>query len=362
MRVQRFYCCRSTWLWPSSRRNRSSACKPAAGAAGAGGSPPATNRHGGAAPNTGADRCRTCSSSRSAPQQPFHVELPHSRKPFSPYIASDAPPLDLTNSPRLQNLISDGKLYISLHDAIALAIENNLDLAYFRYNFPIAQTDYARTKAGGSRKRRQYRNRAVIHPGWLRRREWRRRRAPVRDRLRPARAASCTSTLGAGTQVASFDPFLNFKGFVDHNVTQEANQSQAGVPLFKQNTIEGLVFFTQSFPLGTNVTDQLRGPAPRQQQPVLCHQSRALFEFPVANYAAVARRFRDVDQRALHAHREEESPDHRSCLSRASHCHGHAGREYLLGSCERLPGRADQGALCSPLRRRPFPMTRSSSS
>ena len=66
------------------------------------------------------------------------------------YRASEAPPLDLTNSPRLQNLIRDGKLYVSLHDAIALAIENNLDLAYFRYNFPIAQTDYARTKAGGS--------------------------------------------------------------------------------------------------------------------------------------------------------------------------------------------------------------------
>jgi hypothetical protein len=57
-----------------------------------------------------------------APQKPFHVELPHSRKPFSPYIASDAPPLDLANSPRLQNLMRDGKLYISLHDAIALAI------------------------------------------------------------------------------------------------------------------------------------------------------------------------------------------------------------------------------------------------
>src|SRR4051794_32839845 len=84
-----------------------------------------------------------------APQKPFHVELPHSRKPFSPYRASDAPALDLANSPRLQNLMREGKLYISLQDAIALAIENNLDLAYFRYNFPISQTDYARTKAGG---------------------------------------------------------------------------------------------------------------------------------------------------------------------------------------------------------------------
>ena len=45
-----------------------------------------------------------------APQKPFYVELPHSHKPFSPYRGSDAPALDLTNSPRLQSLMRDGKL------------------------------------------------------------------------------------------------------------------------------------------------------------------------------------------------------------------------------------------------------------
>ncbi len=54
------------------------------------------------------------------------------------------------NSTRLQQLIRDGKLYISLQDAIALALENNLDLAIARYNLPIADTDILRTKAGGS--------------------------------------------------------------------------------------------------------------------------------------------------------------------------------------------------------------------
>ena len=66
--------------------------------------------------------------------RPFHVPLPHSHSPFAPYMPSMPPPLDLANSPRLQDLTRDGKLYVSLRDAIALAIENNLDLAYFRYN------------------------------------------------------------------------------------------------------------------------------------------------------------------------------------------------------------------------------------
>ena len=51
---------------------------------------------------------------------------------------------------RIDRLIRDGKLYISLQDAIALALENNLDLAIARYNLPIADTDIQRTKAGAS--------------------------------------------------------------------------------------------------------------------------------------------------------------------------------------------------------------------
>ena len=51
-----------------------------------------------------------------AAQAPFHVELPHSRNPFAPYMPSTVPPINLTNSPRLQNLERDGKLYLSLRD------------------------------------------------------------------------------------------------------------------------------------------------------------------------------------------------------------------------------------------------------
>jgi outer membrane protein TolC len=192
------------------------------------------------------------------PQRPFHVDLPHSHKPFAPYRPSDAPPLDLTNSPRLETLIRDGKLYVSLHDAIALAIENNLDLAYFRYNFPIAQTDYARTRAGGSVN--------GVNTGIV--------QSSTQGGFSGGSSSSAgassgsaaagagglvTSTLGAGTAVSSFDPFLNFKGFVDHDVTEEGNAFQNGVLIFKQNTIEALANFSQNFPMGTGVTVNYEG-------------------------------------------------------------------------------------------------------
>ncbi|MDT7810125.1 MAG: outer membrane protein, partial [Acidobacteriaceae bacterium] len=70
-------------------------------------------------------------------QGPFHIEPPHSRNPLARYMPSTVPELDLQNSRRLYDLIQDGKLRISLQDAIALALENNLTLASFRYNFPI---------------------------------------------------------------------------------------------------------------------------------------------------------------------------------------------------------------------------------
>ena len=57
---------------------------------------------------------------------------------------------NLANSPRIDTLIHDGVLELSLKDAIALALENNLDLAIARYNIPIAEADILRTRAGGS--------------------------------------------------------------------------------------------------------------------------------------------------------------------------------------------------------------------
>ena len=51
---------------------------------------------------------------------------------------------------RLTDLVKDGKIYLSLSDAIALAIENNYDIAIARYDLDIADTDILRTKTGAA--------------------------------------------------------------------------------------------------------------------------------------------------------------------------------------------------------------------
>ena len=70
--------------------------------------------------------------------------------PMAPYESHHVAPPNLANGPRIDSLIQDGKLLLSLDDAIALTLENNLDLAIARYNSGIADTDILRAEAGGS--------------------------------------------------------------------------------------------------------------------------------------------------------------------------------------------------------------------
>jgi outer membrane protein len=72
----------------------------------------------------------------------------HFPNPISPYIPRTVAPPNLSNTARIDGLMHDGKLYLSLNDAIALALENNLDVAIARYNLNIADTDVLRAKAG----------------------------------------------------------------------------------------------------------------------------------------------------------------------------------------------------------------------
>ncbi len=69
-----------------------------------------------------------------------------------PYMAPKTPPAGLTNSDRLRSLIRAGKLYLTVQDAIALAIENNLDLAVDRYGPINAEWYVERMRAGGPLK------------------------------------------------------------------------------------------------------------------------------------------------------------------------------------------------------------------
>lgn len=65
-----------------------------------------------------------------------------------PYQSRVVPPVNLSNSSRIDALLRAGNLYLSLSDSIALALENNLDVEIERYEFSLAEADLLRAKSG----------------------------------------------------------------------------------------------------------------------------------------------------------------------------------------------------------------------
>ena len=197
---------------------------------------------------------------QAAIQTPPALRMPHTWEPFGAYRSSTVPEPTLTNSPRLDQLIRDGKLYISLKDAIALAIENNLDVAIARYNLPIADTDILRTKAGGSFRGV---NTGVVQgtpgggvggfgtgaPG-----------AGAGGTTGGAGGAGAgaaglvQSTLGTGAAVQSYDPLIFGNMGIEHLTQPLANLQIYGVPSLQQNTGVFNLSYQQSFATGTTIT------------------------------------------------------------------------------------------------------------
>ena len=90
--------------------------------------------------------------SAAAAQREIGIEQPTGGLSFitAPYRASSVPAIRLENSPRLAALIRAGNLYLSAHDVVALAIENNIDVEIQRYGPLLAQQILKRAQAGGA--------------------------------------------------------------------------------------------------------------------------------------------------------------------------------------------------------------------
>ena len=96
-------------------------------------------------------------SAPAAPPPPASVSLApdysHGRSWFpnviAPYMARSIVKPNLTNSPRLNDLVQGGQLNISLDDAISLALQNNLDIAVQRYVPWLDEMSLLAARAGG---------------------------------------------------------------------------------------------------------------------------------------------------------------------------------------------------------------------
>ena len=188
--------------------------------------------------------------------------------PFVVYTARDVAPLNVTNSARIDQLMKDGSMYLSLNDAVAMALENNLDIGIQRYNLSIADTDILRTSSGAFA--------LGVNTGLV--------------QGTPGGATGTTSAGGTGTSttgstgggaggttigvggagagvggiVAStqgegppldnYDPVLSGTVSIEHATTPEANTIFTGTNVLTQNTTTANFLYSQGFSTGTLMT------------------------------------------------------------------------------------------------------------
>ncbi len=193
--------------------------------------------------------------------QPFDVKQyskPQSAFPnlVGPYTARRVAPPNLANTPRIDQLMHDGKLYISMNDAVALALENNLDIAIARYNLNIADTDIWRAKAGASTLGV---NNGVVQntPGGG--------VGGLGTQVGSGQGGTSVgaggagagtgglviSTFGSGPPITSFDPILTGTIQLDQNRTQTV--SPFAPPFSDSHTTTWDFAYQQGFQWGTNL-------------------------------------------------------------------------------------------------------------
>jgi outer membrane protein len=91
--------------------------------------------------------CAVCSLALLHAQEPVR---PSAFIAVRPYLPPQVPPVRLQNSGRLANLVRAGMLYLTVQDAIALALENSIDIEVARYNPILAVWQLERSQAGGA--------------------------------------------------------------------------------------------------------------------------------------------------------------------------------------------------------------------
>src|SRR5438445_8520679 len=208
--------------------------------------------------------------SQAPAPQPQQFQLKDYSKPRShfpnllgPYMPRNVSPPSLSNTSRIDQLLQNGKLMLSMDDAIALALENNLDIAIARYNLPIADTDILLANAGQSTR--------GVNTGLV-------QGTPgggvggiggtsatgsqgggAGGTTAGAGGAGTgtsglvTSTLGAGAAIPAFDPLVTSTLQLDNNTTQSTS-AFSGVPFTTQKTGTVNFAYQQGFHWGTNLS------------------------------------------------------------------------------------------------------------
>jgi outer membrane protein TolC len=211
-----------------------------------------------------------------APQRNAHLysDQDYSRgkkqwpNPFVVYTVREVAPLNVANSGRTDRLLIDGKLYLSVNDAVAMALEDNLDIGIQRYNLSIADTDVLRTSSGAVA--------LGVNAGLV-------QGTPGGQTGTTSAGGTGTSTTGStgggvggttigvggagagvggivastqgeGPPIDNYDPVITGTVSEEHVVTPQADIIFTGTPHLSQNLTNANFLYSQGFSTGTLMT------------------------------------------------------------------------------------------------------------
>ena len=192
----------------------------------------------------------------------------------NPWAAQPVAPVSMENSSRIDDLLRAGQLYLSLQDAIALALENNLDVELQRLSPAIANTDVLRARGGGLlRGIPLFSTQPPAGIGGP--------ASPLLNSATPGfalsstLASSITSTavltspqtnlsvtpgpFSTGTALPSYDPSLVGSLLWQHQTTPETDPNAAGVNVLAAQGSNGSIGLTQGFSPGTQLSANFAG-------------------------------------------------------------------------------------------------------
>src|SRR5437870_3389493 len=198
---------------------------------------------------------------------------------LKPYQPSSIKPLMMENSPRLHDLIRNGKLRLSMADALALAIENNLEIAVSRFLHPIAEADVLRASSGQAARGFQ----GASVPSGLTQGAW---GVGVNKCQGAGGVGSAGGISGGGgavqiPQVGTFDPSVSVNFSLDRTTTPLNTLQVAGVPRVNTTSTAITTSYTQMFSGGTSFTYNLNGIRQNSSQQFLLYNPAVISRFTI---------------------------------------------------------------------------------
>ena len=198
---------------------------------------------------------------------------------FKPYQQGLIRPPVMENSPRLHDLIRNGKLRLTMSDALALTIENNLDIGVQRFLHPIAEADALRASSGQAARGIS----GALLPSGLSQGAL---GVGVNQFQGAGGVGSAGGISGGGgavpiPQVGTFDPSVTVNFSLDRTLSPLNTLQVAGVPQVSTTSTAFSGSYTQLFPTGTSFTYNLNGIRQNSTQQFLLYNPAIISRFTV---------------------------------------------------------------------------------